>query len=278
MRDIKVLAVILNYATYEMTLQFIKELKTINTDGIQFDVLVVDNFSSNEVVEQLKSHSETENYIFISNLKNSGYAAGNNIGIRYSIEHGYDYTWILNNDLHIVDSLVLKKMLAVLEKDKTIGCIGPKILSIEGEVCAPYCLRPNVLLMTIGCVFDKMYRKSQMDIARYVYRVYGCCMLLNNSVMNRIDCMDERTFLYCEEDILAERMLKVGKVSYYCPDTSIVHLESITVKRTHGSKKINKIKMVLDSYEIYLKDYRGYGKLLRSICKFFRAVIMYVRN
>ena len=29
---------------------------------------------------------------------NRGYAAGNNVGLRYALRAGYDYFWVLNND------------------------------------------------------------------------------------------------------------------------------------------------------------------------------------
>lgn len=70
-------------------------------------------------------------YIFIESGTNKGYAAGNNIGLKYAYEHGYDYAWILNNDILIDDNLLLKKMIEVFEKDDFIAVVNPDIYSPE---------------------------------------------------------------------------------------------------------------------------------------------------
>lgn len=40
----------------------------------------------------------------------------------------------------------------------------------------------------------------------------------------------ERTFLYGEEDILAEKMLKKGYIAYYDPEVCVKHNESSSMK------------------------------------------------
>jgi GT2 family glycosyltransferase len=272
----KVLIVILNYITYDLTLQLVEELKRFAFPNTA--VMVIDNCSPNNSANVLAAEAETGGYIFYANDINSGYAAGNNIGIRYAIAHGYDYTWILNNDVKIQDKCILQKMLDVAESSDNIGCVGPKIFSLEGKECLPYCDRPTFWTMTLGIVSGKIKRKSQTNVSQFVYRIHGCCMLLRNSIMQRIDCMDERTFLYNEEDILAERMLNVGSVSYYCAETSLIHMESTTVKITFGAKNKQRIKMTLDSLEIYLRDYRRYNWLSRFLCKLTRGVIIALRS
>lgn len=272
----KVLIVILNYKTYDLTLQLLEELKMLAFPDTA--VMVIDNCSLNNSAEVLAAGAGTGDYIFYANQKNSGYAAGNNIGIHYAIAHGFDYTWILNNDVKIQDKNILQKMLDVAESSGNIGCVGPKIFSLEGKECLPYCDRPTLWTMTLGIVGGKAQRKMQTNISQLVYRVHGCCMLLRNSIMQQIDCMDERTFLYNEEDILAERMLKVSSVSYYCAETSIIHMESATVKKTHGVKSKQRIKVTLDSMEIYLRDYRRYNRVSRFLCKLTRGLIIALRG
>ena len=92
-----VLAIILNYKTYEQTLEIIDKLKLLKYSNL--DILVVDNFSPNESATVLEDSSAHDGFVFIKNTRNAGYAAGNNIGIRYAVEHEYKYSWILNNDL-----------------------------------------------------------------------------------------------------------------------------------------------------------------------------------
>lgn len=272
----KVLVVILNYKTYEMTVELINQLNGL--DHSLFDICVIDNASPNESADVLSGLSEKLGFIFFKNSINAGYAAGNNIGIRYAIEHGYEYSLILNNDLKIVDSFFIEKLVETADKDSSIACIGPKILDINNQPVPPYCDRPTFYSLTLGIVREKKKRSRYIDTPRKVYRLFGCCMLLRNSAMAAVDCMDERTFLFCEEEILAERLLKEGYAAYYCPDASIVHLESATINKEHAGKNVQKIKIMLKSMELYLREYRRYGVLATKFCQLVRFLVMYIRG
>lgn len=231
-----VLVIILNYGTYNFTLKMINEIHA-NLEYDNYTIMVVDNCSPNESARVLADKSKKLNYIFIENKKNTGYAAGNNIGIRYAINNGYKYSWILNNDVKLREKNVLTELVRVLEKQDSVACIGPKIYNADGSVCAPYCRRPSVWNMTLGAFEDKRYRVSKQNIAGEVYRVYGCCMLLRNEAMAEIDCMDERTFLYGEEAILSERLMQKSYRTYYDPIVSITHLGSESIKRASTDSK-----------------------------------------
>ena len=272
----KVLIIILNYGTYDLTLNLIKELRA-KLDYENYSIMVVDNCSPNESAEVLEAKSKEMDYIFYANEVNAGYAAGNNIGIRYGIGHGYDYSWILNNDIELRDKNVLSHMVEIAEKDEKIGCIGPMIYCLDGVICAPYVNRLTLWNMTFGIVIEKRSRQRYIHESREVYRVYGCCMLLKNSAMKDADCMDERTFLYGEEDILAERLIEKGYKTFYDAEVSVTHMESSTMNRMLPSKKKMQAKENNKSMELYLKEYRDFPAPARWLCKATRSLITYLR-
>lgn len=70
-------------------------------------------------------------------------------------------------------------------------------------------------------------------------------------------------FLYCEEDILAERLLKIDGYAYYCANTSVIHLESMTVNREQRKKVTKKSN---DSNEEHETVFKG----LPSLWLFFK--------
>lgn len=271
-----VLIVILNYGTYQMTIDLIGELKQ-KLDYGNYSIMVVDNCSPNESAEVLENKKDELGYIFYANDSNAGYAAGNNIGIRYGIEHGFDYSWILNNDVEIRERNVLEHMVGIAERDEKIGCIGPMIYTLDGTICAPFIKRPSFWDMTLGAFSDKKKREKCIKKAGEVYRVYGCCMLLRNKAMTDIGCMDERTFLYCEEQILSERLMKCGYTNYYAPEVSITHKESSTMKTMSKNSKDFKIRESENSREIYLREYRGFSKPVRYVCHLVRRIMYGLR-
>ena len=267
-----VLVVILNYGTYDLTINLINELRE-NLDYENYSIMVVDNCSPNESAEVLEVKSKEMDFIFYANKKNAGYAAGNNIGIRYGIEHDFDYSWILNNDVELRDKNVLSHMVGIAEKNEKIGCIGPMIYRLSGEICAPYVNRPTFWSMTFGIFQAKKTRDKYIFESREVYRVYGCCMLLKNQAMKDVDCMDERTFLYGEELILAERLLVRGYITFYDSDVSITHKESGTMRMVSKNSRKFRISESEKSREICLKEYRGFSAPKRWVCHAVRRVI-----
>ena len=271
-----VLIIILNYGTYEMTINLIKQLQN-NLAYDSYSIMVVDNCSPNKSAEVLESKSKEMDFIFYANKVNAGYAAGNNIGIRYGIKHGYCFSWILNNDIELREKNVLSHMVEIAEKNDKIGCIGPKIYTLDGSICAPYCRRPTFWSMTGGIVSEKKYRHKFINKSGAVYRAYGCCMLLKNKAMADINCMDERTFLYGEEDILAERLLAKGYISYYDADVSITHKESFSMRYASINHKKLQIRETSKSMELYLREYRRFPRITRWICKNVRNMITWIR-
>lgn len=272
----EILIIILNYKTYEMTLDLIKQLNSLNTNI--FDIYVIDNCSPNESATVLKEKSKEYNYIFYKNNINSGYASGNNIGIRYAIENNYKYSLILNNDLNIIDNEFIEKLISKANQDESIACIGPKIIDLDGNITPPYIERPTFYGLTLGMLGEKNRRKKMIDCERQVYRIFGCCMLVRNSSMKLVNCMDEKTFLYCEEEILAEKLLKYNLFSYYYPNAKIIHMESSTVKKEKGKRTLKRMRPLLDSMEIYLGQYRGFNKLQIWMCKIIRIMIILLRG
>lgn len=272
----EVCIIILNYKSYDLTINMIKQLNTLL--DISFDVVVIDNASPNESPKVLEEYSTKLNYVFIQNSENLGYARGNNIGLKYAYTHGYEYSWIINNDLIIKDLNVLNKLVLSIKNDYKIGAVGPKILDLEGIECAPYVRRESLFDMTLGIKKYSRLRKANIDIEQDVYRVHGCCMLVKNSVMNEINYFDENTFLYEEENILAERLINNGYRMHYNPNTFIIHMESSTTGKYKGLKSRFKRKCVSNSKNYYLKEYRHYNWITRKIAIFVRNLVIYFRG
>src|SRR5574344_1721827 len=114
--------VILNYNNAEDTVECIKSIFKIDNENIC--IVLIDNASTNDSVSILDDWFISKNIkigkvsymsdldtfdvedrldskiTFIRVDSNNGYAAGNNIGIKYVVQNALeeDYIWILNND------------------------------------------------------------------------------------------------------------------------------------------------------------------------------------
>ena len=114
-----VLVLILNYRTPQMTIELIDQFKR-KVQYSDYDILVVDNKSPDDSALILSEAAQQEGFLFIAENENRGYAAGNNVGIRYAIAHGYRYTLIMNSDIEINDGSFLSHMVNIANQKEAI--------------------------------------------------------------------------------------------------------------------------------------------------------------
>ncbi len=263
--------IILNYNSWQDT---IKEADLCNSKlRIDYkDIIIIDNASPNDSQEMLEKEAEKKNFVFIKASHNHGYASGNNIGMKYAYNHGYKYAWILNNDIEIDDVKIVSKLMNIFIKDKKIAIINPDIYSPNGYMYNRDAKKPSFYDFTIGAFNYKKKGRKINDLGdyAYIYRPQGCCMMVDLKKMKEIDFMDEHTFLYVEEPILAERLLSKGYRCACCLNTKIVHNHSTTVKSVFAKNKIRKIYR--ESFSYYLKEYRKFNFVKIAICCFFNDI------
>ena len=169
-------------------------------------------------------------------------------------------------------------MLHVFEVDSSVGVVNPDIYSPDGHLFNRDAKRYNLFDFTIGLNRYKKIGRIIEDLGGYgyIYRPQGCCMMVDLDKMEAVDYMDEHTFLYCEEFILAERLLKRGWKCACAINTSIIHNHSKTVKTTLGKWKM--LSAQNKSFSYYLKEYREYGLLKRTVCIVFYMAKNWLTN
>lgn len=65
--------------------------------------------------------------VFIENNENVGFAEGNNQGMRFAMEQGFDYVFLLNNDAKL-DTRAIEEAVAMAETDASIGAVQSLLL------------------------------------------------------------------------------------------------------------------------------------------------------
>lgn len=267
----KVAVIILNYKSWKETLE---EARLCNERlGIPYeDIVIVDNASPNDSKQALAEAGNKKGFILLTSAENRGYAAGNNIGLRYAYENQYSYAWILNNDIIIEDPKIVSKMTAVFQKDSAVAVVNPDIYAPDGHMFNRDAARPMFCDLTFGAMYYKKKGRKVVDLGgyAYVYRPQGCCMMVDLEKMHEIDYMDEHTFLYVEEPILAERLLKHNYRCACCLNSKIIHNHSTTVKSVFAKNKIRKINN--DSFKYYLKEYREFNIIQIELCCLFNYI------
>lgn len=266
----KVATIILNYNTSEDCQKCISYIK--QQQEIEATIIVIDNCSSKEEFEKLSKLCADSDITIIRSNENRGYSAGNNIGLRYAAERGFEYVMILNPDVELFQHDYLEKMVAKMESDNKIAVLGTDIESVKGnhqnplreigfweELCWFYELLPNI--RSKGMLYATGY-----NISGYCEKLSGCCFLIRMSFAQQIFFLDECVFLYCEEPILAKQVQKSGMKLYYMSNLQAFHNH----KKSEKGNPVNRMRLFAESRHYYLKTYSGYSPFSVSLLRFSR--------
>ncbi|MGA1826350.1 MAG: glycosyltransferase family 2 protein [bacterium] len=188
---------ILNWNSARESIELYHQLETI--DYTNYRIVILDNNSEMNDQNVLKEHVPQQDLLFTG--INLGYGAGNNIGIKQALENDAQYVWILNPDIRIEKDTLLQ-LVSVLEDDRRIGAIGPricyrkepeKIYSDGGIVC------PEKGFQSGHLHYHDTVLNCEARIIDDVGYVNGSIMLINLSAIKDIGAFREDFFLYFEE-------------------------------------------------------------------------------
>lgn len=205
----------------------VKELKNINSE-----IIVVDNNSQDNTAAIIeKHHSET---IIIKNKGNRGFGAANNQGIK--VAKGA-YILLLNPDT-VVHTNAIKNMLQFLEKEESVGMVGPEQLNGDGKpnIDISHATPRGIAECSIESLAPKSNIASQLKTPYEVKYLNGGCWLARKEIFEQAGLFDEKLFLYKEEADMCQRIRKVGWKIFFLRNATITHFREGSIKQI-GKKK-----------------------------------------
>ena len=210
----KLSVVIVNYnvRTYlEQCLQSVRKA----LEGIEGEVFVVDNHSTDDSVEVL--HRDYPWVRLIENQDNMGFARANNMAIR---EAQGEYVLLLNPDT-VVGEHTLREALAFMEAHEQACGAGVMMHNADGTK-APESRRalPTPWVSALKMLgFTKRYYMKHLswDEPGRIDVVSGACFFLRRKALDQVGLLDEDFFMYGEDIDLSYRLLKGGWENWYLP-------------------------------------------------------------
>ncbi|MBI1804265.1 MAG: glycosyltransferase family 2 protein [Ignavibacteriae bacterium] len=199
------------------------------TNGISYEIVLVDNASTDETRETIEQEFPTVRTIW--NNQNRGYAAANNQGI--AIAHG-KYVVLLNPDTEVLDGAI-QKIVEFADCHPRAGIVGCKLLfpdrtlqrSVKSFPTFTNVLWESTFLYRVfprSPIFGRYYL-SYFDCASelQVDWVSGACMMIRRQVLEKIGNLDEQFYMYAEEMDFCYRAKRAGFEVWYCPSAEVVH-------------------------------------------------------
>ena len=219
--------VILNWNNAPDTIECLRSL-----NGSKYPTyvpIVVDNGSTNGSVSEIR---EAYPKIKIKELDtNSGYAAGNNVGIQHALDSGADYVMVLNNDT-LVEPTMLGELIKCAESNSEIGMIGPKM----------YCYEPEDAIFATGSfinwskgeITNRGMFQPASDFAQFqrperVDFVAGCGVLVSRKFIEQVGVLDPIYYLNFEDVDWGVRGWQGGFEVWFVPQAVMWHKVSATL-------------------------------------------------
>lgn len=255
----KVGVVILNYNGWKDTIAC---AKSVLAGSKKPDwVVIVDNASHDDSQEkiqkwirenELAKGKQTE-VIFHKELKNGGYAAGNNIGIKYLLKRGCEAVWILNNDT-IVDTPALEAMEKRLFSKNRPGLCGSLICYLDDpdkiQCRAGGKTNWRTMLSRLngaGLCRKEAEQTSADEVEKNLNFIYGASVMASRAFLEKIGLMDEKFFLYREEQDWAYRAQ--GKFDFaYASGAVVWHKGGMTTGFEKSKFKLVSAILLLKSH------------------------------
>lgn len=198
------------------------------TEGIDSEILVVDNHSNDGTVEYIAERFG--NIRLVCSNHNLGFSRANNLAIRQSTG---EYVLLLNPDT-VVGENTIRDVLGFMDRHPKAGAAGVMMLNADGS-------KANESRRGIPTVSTSFYKMSGLcarfpksrrfgryymgylpwDSPSRIEVVSGAFCMLRHSALDKVGLLDEDYFMYGEDIDLSYRMLKGGYENWYVPSVML---------------------------------------------------------
>jgi len=195
-----------------------------------FDVVVVDNASSDGTVEAIRS--QFPNVDWIVNSENVGFSRAVNQGLKTRQARYY----VLINPDSLVEDKALDRLVEFMDANPQAGLCSPRVLNRDGSL-QYQCRRGEARPWEVFAYFSGLARifphdprftgylltHLDNDQVNEVKAISGSCMMIRSQVVEQIGYLDERYFAYQEDADFCFAARKAGWKIFYVPDARVLH-------------------------------------------------------
>lgn len=267
--------VIANWNTKQLTSQCIESILAKTSHEFSYELIIVDNGSTDGSVEYLRSLGEK--IVLIENETNLGYAKACNQGMRAAQGK---YILLLGSDT-IMHTGTLEKCVEYLDANETVGALGCKLLNPDGSVqnsCKKFPTLANAFYtyLSLGRL-NRDYDMADFDYnhTQQVEQVATTFLMTRNELMKKIGYFDEAYRILYNDVDLCHRIYDAGFTIYFLHTCSITHYGSHSTKQADFPLRK---KMYGDIYRYY-KNYFGFkAKFLYPILVLRLAIVSTIKT
>lgn len=236
--------IFVNYKTKDLTINAINSVIE-KTDGISYEIFVVDNASNDGSIEAIEK--QFPNINIIKSEINGGFGFANNLAIKQAKGK---YILCLNTDTLLINNAI-KIMFDFMkrEENSNVGACGGYLvdMNLKPVHCGGRLPSLKEIIWKLGLrqIFKNYYKNNismnlisdDNNINKKIGYITGADILFRKSVLDKVGLFDENFFMYYEETDLQYRMQSVGYGIKFVPDARIIHLEGKSENNNYKKKE-----------------------------------------
>lgn len=201
-------------------------------DTSKYDVLVIDNLSTDNTVEIISNeYPEVE---LIRNNENSGFGKANNIGLAIMLKKDYDYALLLNQDAWLEPDTI-ERLVEKQQKNSDYWIVSP--------------LQRNSIENGVEYLFGRYLKKNKINFKstsiQKVKFVNAAIWLISRECVETVGGFAPIFPHYGEDDNYAYRVHYFGKKIGVDISTIAYHDNLRKIKDAHNKRKIDIYRLVI---------------------------------
>ena len=255
-------------------------------NGHAHEIIVVDNYSSDDSVEMLRSCFPE--VVLIANQDNPGFSKANNQAIK--IARG-KYILLLNPDTVVAED-TFEKCIDFMDAHPVAGALGVRMIDGKGHFL-PESKRalpkPDVAFYKMFGLAGLFPRSRKFGKYHQLYLnefeinetevLSGAFFFCRSEALHKAGLLDEDYFMYGEDIDLSYKISQAGYKVYYCPETSIIHYKGESTKKGTLNYVIVFYKaMAIFAQKHFARGQAGAFNLLINIAIVLRAALTWFGN
>jgi len=229
--------------------------------SISYEIVIVDNNSFDNTLQLIQNFSKKKffQHKLISNKENSGFTKGCNTGIK---ESSGKNILLLNPDTKILD-FAPERLLFKLNSDDKNAAIAPQLLNEDGTIQISCRTFPGYFdmfcelsLLSLLLPKSKTFARWKMNYFSHDEQVrvdqpMAAALMVKKSVLDEIDNLDERYFMFFNDVDLCRKIYDKGYKIIFYPNAKIIHQKGVSIYK-------NRVRMIKLWNEDCLSYFRKY--------------------
>lgn len=231
MNDKSINICVLTYNNFIDTFECLKSLKNLEDDF--HSLTIIDNGSTDNSILKLRQKFPDVRILRLS--ENVGVPRGFNLGIQYSLQKGFDYIFLLNNDT-VLSPDTLIELMKVEKIDKNFGLAMPQILFYQQK--SEEESRKNIWSdggyyrkFPPGFVQKDNRKNIDFNTPRMIDFAPACGILIPRHTIEKIGLFDPSFFFFFEDWDYSIRTQEAGLNIWCMPNAKLWHKVSKSTKK-----------------------------------------------